>query len=341
VKTLILVQPDRLPASVRELRAAPPAPGHRQLARELAGVGGAGRTGSLERLRSLPALLAEPGPAAADTPPARSDVAYIYDDRLREYDAFFGVTRAAPGAAGAFGQSLFVAYRSVLEEGLGSGSRLSWAEWSGLCAAFHELIALATGTEPGGTVLPVPEPPLLRWHMDPHRRWRIGHHGFFALTQGLIVALNCFRAARAEGDRGTAGRMLGLTARLFDAGAAAFVFTGEFSAAQYQGRVRPSMEPPGVSPGFSGLLSPDHHYLVRLLGLLRPELRDLPAELAPAHRRLAAALAGAYEAHKYVCARFGGDRSVSLRMSEASENTAVDVIHGLKLARGRMVGTPR
>jgi hypothetical protein len=48
-----------------------------------------------------------------------------------------------------------------------------------------------------------------------------------------------------------------------------------------------------------------------------------------------------YEAHKYVCARFGGDRSASLRMSATSAVSAVEVIHGLKIARTKLVRSPR
>jgi len=341
--TLILAQPDRLPASERELREAPAAPGHRQLARQLVGAGATG--GALDRLRILPSFLMADAPREPHRP-APAEVAYAYDARMLEYDTYFGVSRAGSASPGVFGHSLLVAYRSLLEEGLTCGTRMSWAQWSALCGTFHAVIGLVVGTgggdgDAGPATLPVAEPPLLRWHMDPHRRWRVGHHVFFALTQSLIVALNCFRRARADGDTQLARRMLRLAARLLTGSAAAFVFAGEFGAAQYQGQVRPSMEPPDVSAGFSGLLSPDHHYLVKLLALLRPELRALPPDLAADHRLFLAAMESAYESHKYVCARFGGDRSASLRMSQASTVSAVEVINGLKIARTKLVRLPR
>ena len=180
-------------------------------------------------------------------------------------------------------QSLLVAYRSLLEEGLASGTRLSWAEWSALCMTFHVMIGFVAGSEVRPGPLPVAEPPLLRWHMDPHRRWRTGHHVFFVLTQSLIVVLGCFLEARREGDVGLAQRMLRLAAQLLRGSSAAFVFAAEFSAGQYQAQVRPAMGPPAVAAGFSGLLSPDHRYLVRLMAKLRPVLRDLPAELVEDH----------------------------------------------------------
>jgi hypothetical protein len=297
---------------------------------------------TLERLRILPHVLNGAAVAAGSRGLAgRSDVAYTYDAKLREYDTFFGVSRADPPADGVLTQSLLVAYRSLLEDGLACGTRMSWAQWSALCTTFHVMIAFVAGTQSQPGTLPVAEPPLLRWHTDPHRRWRIGHHVFFTLTQSLIVALHCFRHALHDGDVALARRMLRLATRLLGASAAAFVFAGEFSAGQYQALVRPSMEPPTVSAGFSGLMSPDHHYLVRQLGQLRPELRDLPYELAADHRRFVTALGQVYEAHKYVCARFGGDRGASLRMSSASAVSAVEVIHGLKVARTKLVRSPR
>jgi hypothetical protein len=338
---LTLAQPNQLPACERELHEMPIGPGHLRLARQVVAAGGGA---SLDQLRTLPSWLSGAGPRpVSDGRPAsdRPEVAYGYDERLAEYDAFFGVARAELAPVGVVEHSLLVVYRSLLEEAVSCGTRLSWSQWSGLCAAFHAMLGLVTGAGADAAPLGVPEPPLLRWHLDPHRRWRTGHHVFFVLTQGVIIALGCLRQACADGDIDLAARMLRLATRLLIASAAAFAFTGEFSAAQYHGQVRPSMEPPGVSAGFSGLLSPDHHYLVKLLGVLGPQLRALPPGLAAPHRSFVMAMGTVYEAHKYVCSRFGGDRSASLRMSEASTVSAVEVIHGLKVARTKLVRSPR
>jgi hypothetical protein len=338
--TLMLAQPNQLPACERELRQMPIGPGHLRLARQVVAAGGGA---ALDQLRTLPSWLSAgaPGPGDAEPAPGRLEVPYGYDERLAEYDAYFGVGRAELATAGVVEHSLLVVYRSLLEEAISCGTRMSWTQWSGLCTAFHAMLSLVTGVGTSAAPVRVPEPPLLRWHLDPHRRWRVGHHVFFALTQGVIIALSCFRQACADGDIDLAARMLRLATRLLTASAAAFVFTAEFSAAQYHSQVRPSMEPPDVSAGFSGLLSPDHRYLVKLLGALRPQLLDLPPCLAPPHRSFVMAMGTVYEAHKYVCARFGGDRSASLRMSEASSMSAVEVIHGLKVARTKLVRSPR
>lgn len=50
-----------------------------------------------------------------------------------------------------------------------------------------------------------------------------------------------------------------------------------------------------------------------------------------------AAHKAAMDAHIYVCARFGGDMSPSLRMNDSSPRTSVDVLRDIKAARHKMV----
>jgi hypothetical protein len=333
--SLVMLQPTDLPHREREVLVTPAAPAQLGLARRIAV--GAPSGDLLDRLRALPMsshLWSAPARAVREDP---LGVSYTYDDRLREYDAYFDVERVDSAADGLFSHSLLHAYRSLLEEGLSSGTRMSWAEWTALCTTLQAMISLTAGVgaQDGRSV--VVRPPLLRGNLDPHRRWRVGHQVFFVLTQSIVVALNSFRYALAEQDLAEAKRGLRLAARLLRGSAAAFVFTAEFSARQYHGGVRPAMEPPFVSSGFSGLLSPDHQYLVRLFAKLRPALRELPVELADDHRSFVRALEAVYEAHKYVCRRFGGDTGTSLRTSEASALPAVDVVHALKLARTKTV----
>jgi hypothetical protein len=336
--SLVLLHPTSLPVREDDLRVAADAPAPLGLARRLAA--GSSGTELLERLRVLPTPshgdASSSGVALAE--PVQAIAGYTYDERLREYDGFFDVVRVDSAADGVFSRSLLVAYRSLLEEGLSGGTRLGWGEWSALCSVLQTMICRCAGETADTPV--VAQPALLRWHMDPDRRWRVGHHVFFVLTQCIIVALNSFGTALSEEDIAGARRNLRLAARLLAGSAAAFVFTAEFSARQYEGSVRPSMEPPFVQAGFSGLLSPDHHYLVRLFAKLRPLLRELPTELVADHRAFVRALGAVYESHKYVCARFGGDTGTSLRTSEASALPAVDVLHALKLARTKIVGRP-
>ncbi|GAB2813197.1 hypothetical protein [Lentzea nigeriaca] len=327
--TLILLHPTSLPRREEQLSLAVDAPAPLRLARRLAaGVSG---TDLLDRLRALPARSG----SVALPERVKSGVPYTYDHRLREFDEHFGVERVDVDTDGVFARSLLVAYRSLLEEGLASGTRMSWARWSALVSMLQTMIVRCAGETAD---LPVAvRPPLLRWHLDPERRWRVGHHVFFVVTQCLIVALQSFVTALREDDLAGARRGLRLATRLLDASSAAFVFTAEFGANQYHHTVRPTMEPPFVSAGFSGLLSPDHHYLVRLFAEVRPTLRALPADLVADHAAFVRALGAVYESHKYVCARFGGDTGASLRTGALP---AVEVLHALKLARTKIVGRP-
>lgn len=335
--SLTLLHPDLLPRTVAELSALRSGTGHRLLAQQLA----EGRPGTaiLAHLRLLPPSpngipLCHPAPAYHSP----DDISYDYDRRLADYDTFFDVIRVANPSPGGrtvdiFPHTMFVAYRSLLEEGTATGTHLSWAEWTKLCGAFHTMLGLVCGVVLSRGVS-VPEPRQLRWHLDPDRRWRVGHQVFFALTQSLIVALGCLRSAS---DRRRAAWALALITRLLGAVAAAFVFTAEFSPSQYTRQVRPSMEPPSAPVGFSGLLSADHQYLIKLLSAMRPDLRRLATDLPSEHRAFTRAFAGMYESHKYVCRRFNGEKVSSLRMSSTSALTAVEVINGLKLARSKVL----
>lgn len=278
----------------------------------------------------------------ADAPPQADRVAVPAEPRPSqsrgedEFDDFFGIVRDNAPGPHSFAASLFAGYRSVVDEARAVGTRLTWAEWAEMCSAFQTMMCFPDESVP--VLRPVlTEPPLMGSNVDAERRWVVGHQIFLALIQALVVALNTYRGGRSRHDLVTARQGLVCAARVMAGSGSALVFASEFAPGQYAGRIRPSMQEPFVSPGFSGLLSADHRFLVRLMGELKTTFTDLPRELVPAHQAFASALAGAYDAHKYVCARFGGTEGVSLRMSSHSAFTAVDVIHGLKVARSHLV----
>ncbi len=253
-----------------------------------------------------------------------------------EFDDYFGVVRETDPGPGSFAASLFAGYRSLVEEASTVGTRLTWAEWAVMCSAFQAMMCFPDESVPA--LRPVlSTPPMMGTNVDAQRRWVVGHQVFLVLIQALVVALNVYREARRRGDLDAARHGLVGAGRVMAASGSALVFASEFAPGQYAARIRPSMQEPHVSAGFSGLLSADHRHLIRLLAELKPTFADLPPELVPAHSSLVSALAGAYDSHKYVCARFGGGHGVSLRMSARSAFTAVDVIHGLKMARSKSV----
>ena len=162
-------------------------------------------------------------------------------------------------------------------------------------------------------------PPHLRDGYDPERRWLIGHQLFFAVLQGVVVGLNCFNRAAAEGDKEGATEAMSLATALMHSSAVAITFTSDFGPVDYEARIRPAMEPPAVRPGFSGLQTRDHAHLVSLFGRVRSTLVDLGTGMAGGFfEEFVDATVTAYDAHRYVCARFGGDVLPSLRMAAAS-----------------------
>jgi len=258
--------------------------------------------------------------------------AYNYDSRLREYDAFFGIVRSDEQTMDVFADAVHTTFDGLVREVEFAGTDLDQLDWHVLCSAFEAMVERCAARSPAPQ--PAARPPAPTGRMGPSHRWQVGHRVFFVLTQGLIVALRSFAAALSTQDIEAARAGLRLAALLLDASAAAFKFTGEFNARQYERSVRPSMEPPAVSEGFSGLLSPDHQYLVRVTAALRPVLAGLPdTALAADHQALVSALRGVYATHKYVCSRFAGDTEPSLRTAQGSGKAAVQVLDSLGQAR--------
>jgi hypothetical protein len=169
------------------------------------------------------------------------------------------------------------------------------------------------------------EPP----EIDPIERWICGHHVFFVLVQGLLAAHTWFARALSDGRRHEAVENLALTTDLWWAAAAAFRFAGDFPRAAYIEIVRPSMAPPHVSEGFSGLAFAEHRLLITLLQSLRPQLEALPTELHAQRERYMWAFNTMYESHAYVCAHFVEEgASLRGRAVRRQPNAAAAIVRG-------------
>jgi len=171
------------------------------------------------------------------------------------------------------------------------------------------------------------------------------HQLFFTLIQGTIVGLNCFgAAATGDADRVKMSEGLKFAAAFLRSSAAAMKFACDFSPSDYDQTVRPDMAPPKVRAGFSGFQTRDHTYLVRLLDSLKPVFASLTG-LESEHHGLVEALASAYAAHEFICARFCGDVLPSLRMAALSrgksDRAGVEVIQELMRNRLALVDPPR
>ena len=171
----------------------------------------------------------------------------------------------------------------------------------------------------------------------PMRRWIVGHQIFAVLTQGLVMALQDFEAAMAEGDAAVAAGGLALGADLLVASAVAFRFACDFPPELYRDVIRPRMMPPHMQEGFSGLLSADHRVLVQVLGRLQPLMAAAAAQCPMHHARLTLALQRVYDDHKFICARFGGASAPSLRGRTCSHLSGVEQLEGYRRARLRLL----
>ena len=324
---LVLLTADNLPRSAGELRSAPATADVAALVPKLATTRPAERS-LLEWL--APAPVRPPGVKVAHP----DDVA----DRSRKeehfaiHDQFFGVFRALGTAPELFAHAILVGYRDILREVLESGTSLTDEQWGDLRWGLEEAIRFAAAV-PGLDRRPLPPPPAGRVRPDPHRRWRVGHHAFFPLIQSVVVGLNCFETALLAEDERAAAEALRFATAAMSASASAMRFASDFPPAQYGGVVRRAMAPPFLPVGLSGVMSEDHVQLIRCFHALHELLPTLTGELAELRDRFVDVVETVYVAHTGVCARFEGDHIVSLRMSDSSSATAVDVLVQLRKSR--------
>lgn len=159
------------------------------------------------------------------------------------------------------------------------------------------------------------------------------------LVQSLVVTVGCAVDALQRDDRAV-HRMLDVATVVVRGSGVALRYAGDFSPLQYRSVVRPAMMPPNLEAKFSGLQIRDHAYLLKWLARVRPILAAADEAVRGRYQRFVAEIGPTYDAHRYVCARFGGDVEPSLRMSASSTMTAADVLERLKQSRSRSV-TPR
>jgi hypothetical protein len=164
------------------------------------------------------------------------------------------------------------------------------------------------------------------------RRWVQGHHVFLILIQGLIISLNCFESAFNDDAREESLNALELATALMDGSSAALHHAGDFPSVVYEETVRPTMMPPNVPPGMSGILARDHRHLIKLLHSQRPLYGALEPTLKQKYNEFVTAFGRAYDAHKLVCAHFRGGERPSLLNGEA-EQSGVELLEELKRSR--------
>ena len=167
-------------------------------------------------------------------------------------------------------------------------------------------------------------------------RWRVGHHAFFVLLQGIVLTHRRLEVALATGDTLSAKRALAQAARMLDGSAAAMRFAGDIPAERYVA-VRESMTPPNVPEKFSGLWSLDHSAMIEGMKALRGRLADYREDLDGEMTAWRSAINRVYEAHACVCEYFVGNGPSLAMRSEAGKNCR-SAVENIEVFRRRTLG---
>ncbi|MFD5633027.1 hypothetical protein ACFWJM_02575 [Streptomyces sp. NPDC127077] len=240
------------------------------------------------------------GEPAEGSRPAGSDI----------HDRFFSVRRATGDSAALLADALVVSDLLVRDDMARNGSTLD---------EDPDNLLLGVGTFLTG--LPSPAVKHTRWQpADPaaaaQERWLVGHQRFFVMLQLLIVAMRDLDHGTTAHEEEALVRAFGWICR---STAVSMRYAADFPPDLY-GPVRDTMTPPTVNAGFSGLQTRDHHALVNCMRQSRSGGvfdRLAPASVTAVH----AAVQHLYDAHVWVCDRFGGATEQSLLMAQNTQQT--------------------
>lgn len=284
---------------------------------------------ALKALRA--ALITVPLPAG--TAPVRDDPGESAGNR--DNDQSFDIVRVDGERAAILLHSTLNGAELLLDDALRSGTNLDTEHWRALQHGFAALIGHLAGfpvSSPEAGAGPGPRHADGRAH-DALRRWVRGHRIFMVLIQGLVIAVNELTDAVAQTATDRAAESLDLALSLMRASEAALRFAGDFTPDEYEALVRPTLMPPAAPPGLSGLHWRDHEYMVKRLVEARQLLSEVDPSLVPLRARFREAYAAAYDAHRFVCARFVGEDVGSLLMTPKSKQSAVGVLTQYKRVR--------
>jgi hypothetical protein len=256
-----------------------------------------------------------------------------FSEAAHEQDRFFGVRRVVGEAAPLFGAAVMVAYLDAVDDIELRGTDLPVDHLMDLMRGAWVLCGLEAHS-----INALPDWRTRQLDADAaERRWKVGHRLFFVLNQGILARLGALAEAVAAGDAAGRTEALRSCSLLLRAAGAALHFTADFAPEHYLDRVRPSMMPPHVPPGFSGLDGRDHQVLIEVFRELRPVFSSLADAEAAIFRDAARCM---LESHSCVCDRFGGAEHPSLRMLADDADTrqaASGVLRRLNQSRERLL----
>jgi len=268
-------------------------------------------TDLVERIQLLEASLPPNEDVVLTGPPLRG----VADST--SHDEYCRIRRVhSSNAPATFIRAVSRGYSELIIGASRDGSSLGPQHWRVLHASFECLLGFATGHMGVAASWESDPYPEIAWPPsavgDPLERWISGHHVFLVLIQGLIVSLNCFYSAASNDSETAACDCLDLATLLMHGSGAALHYTADFPRSDYDMMVRPTMMPPNVQEGMSGVLARDHRYFVQVLHSNRSLIDRLSGSLKDKYSEFARAFSGTYDSHKLVCAHFGGSERPSL-----------------------------
>ena len=176
---------------------------------------------------------------------------------------------------------------------------------------------------------------------DELTRWVITHHFYFVLN--LAAAQTVSRATQAllDKDRDAAFDAVQEAIVYVRGFTAAMIHSGDMSAACYDAKVRPTMQPPAVKVALTGRTQPEHkayrQAMRRLVKVSEPftELFAADPELALARDALLEADLQDIERHVVITAALVGDDR-SIVQGEAAAESAVGALRTMRHVRAEL-----
>lgn len=161
--------------------------------------------------------------------------------------------------------------------------------------------------------------------------WKRYHWLFFIFLQGNILCMLHFKKQNMV----EAEVILKAMSQLMLASGASMLFAGESKPQEYENTIRPTMMPPHVkSPEFSGIMSYDHAYLINLWNQEKNYFKLIPSFFESTYEDFLKAHEFLALAHKFVCHKYGGSQTGSLRGKKV---TALENLEKINSARRRLI----
>lgn len=263
------------------------------------------------------------------TLPAKSSLAAREEDTA--HDAYFCISRVEGDSISILIRMAIRARLILAEEFMDPNLAMPGASWQAIDGSVIDLLCMLLGDNLASAIATVPEAGAARI-VSTRQRWIRGHQIFATLTQGLLFSLRSMVQSIRTGDAKATMRHADLSVSLLRGSRETFLFTGDFSPEDYMQIIRPSMMPPAVPIGLSGLMSIDHRSLVQLFREIRPSLKQLRDHYPMQHDALLLEFSKVYDSHIHVCENFVG-KLPSIRTANSTEKSGPELLQNFRTLR--------